>query len=322
MKYLVFLEPLYNQHVVTDTPETYAEGESPPESDETRQNLRVEATVELPPGAEVQLTITYKPGGKAPVRSQVVNLTGGPETLVKHLRFDLEKLSPSSWLSDFIERIRSNKVFSRLSGYLSPMTLLVCAVVVYYLVRLIRLTDFPIFFFTDEAIHSIQAYDLVRNRFTATGGEILPTFFKNGSMYNLGTSVYVQVLPTLIGIRSAFTTRFISTTISLLAALGLGLSYGEIKNKHRGWLAILVLSMIPAWFYHSRTAFETVEAVSFYTVFLYGYLRYRNGNTRWIYASVIAAALAFYCYSPARVVMAAIILALFFSDAKFSGFQY
>ncbi len=317
MKYLVFLEPLYNQHVVTDTPETYAEGESPPESDETRQNLRVEATVELPPGAEVQLTITYKPGGKAPVRSQVVNLTGGPETLVKHLRFDLEKLSPSSWLSDFIERIRSNKVFSRLSGYLSPMTLLVCAVVVYYLVRLIRLTDFPIFFFTDEAIHSIQAYDLVRNRFTATGGEILPTFFKNGSMYNLGTSVYVQVLPALIGIRSAFTTRFISTTISLLAALGLGLSYGEIKNKRRGWLAILVLSMIPAWFYHSRTAFETVEAVSFYTVFLYGYLRYRNGNTRWIYASVIAAALAFYCYSPARVVMAVIILALFFSDLQY-----
>ncbi len=316
IRYLHLLEPLYNQHVVTETPDSYAEGEIRPESDETRQNLRVEATVELPPGAEVQLTITYKPGGKEPVRSQVVNLTGGPETSVKHLHFDLEKLSRFNRLSSLVERIKSSKVGSRLPA-LSPVIILICALVVYYLVRLIRLTDFPIFFFTDEAVHSMQAYDLVRNKFIATGGEILPTFFKNGTMYNLGTSVYLQILPALIGIRSVFVTRFISTTISLLAALGLGLSYGVIEKNRRGWLAVLVLSMIPAWFYHSRTAFETVEAVSFYTVFLYGYLRYRNGSTRWIYVSVIAAALAFYCYSPARVVMAAIVLVLLISDFKY-----
>ena len=316
IKYLRFLEPLYNQHVVTETPESYAEGEIRPESNETRQNLRVEATVELPPGAEVQLTITYKPGGKEPVRSQVVNLTGGPEASVKHLRFDLEKLTNSNRLSGLMEWVKSSKVVSRFASH-SPMIILVLAVVVYYLVRLIRLTDFPIFFFTDEAVHSMQAYDLVRLRFTATGGEFLPTFFKNGSMYNLGTSVYLQILPVLMGIRSPFVTRFVSTTISLLAALGLGLSYGVIKNNRRGWLAILILSMIPAWFYHSRTAFETVEAVSFYTVFLYGYLRYRNGSTRWIYVSVISAALAFYCYCPARVVMAAITVALLISDFKY-----
>lgn len=309
-------EPLYNQHVVTDTPESYAEGDTRPESAETRQNLRVEATVELPPGAEVQLTITYKPGKKEPARSQVVNLTGGLETSIKHIRFDLEKLTNSRGFTSILERFKSSKAGLLLTSK-STAAILICALIVYFLVRLIRLTDFPIFFFTDEAIHSMHAYDLVRLRFTATGGEFLPTFFKNGSMYNLGTSVYLQLLPALIGIRSAFITRFISTTISILAALGIGLSYGIIKNNRRGWLAILVLSMIPAWFYHSRTAFETVEAVSFYTVFLYGYLRYRNGSTRWIYASVIAAALAFYCYSPARVVMAAITVALLVSDFKY-----
>jgi hypothetical protein len=42
-----------------------------------------------------------------------------------------------------------------------------------------------------------------------------------------------------------------------------------------------------------RTAFETVEAVSFYTIFLLGYIRYRNGEFRWLYVSLVSAAMAF-----------------------------
>jgi hypothetical protein len=301
--------------VVTHTPD-YTEGDTRPESEETKQSLRVEATVELPPGAEVQLTITYKAGRNAPVRSQVVNLSGGGEKSSKRLRFDLDSLPRTDLLFAIQSWIRSLwGWFTSLS--IPPVYYLAGAILIYYIVRLIHLTDFPIFFFTDEAIHPIRAIDLVEASFASAGGEFLPTFFKNGGMYNLGTSVYLQILPALLGIRSAFVTRFISTTVTLLAAVSLGLSYGVIKNNRRGWIAVLVLSMIPAWFYHSRTAFETVEAVSFYSVFLYAYLRYRNGSFRWIYVSVAAAALAFYCYSPARVVMAAAAVAFLVSDFRF-----
>lgn len=309
-------EPLYNQHVVTHTPETNAEGETRPEPVETMQNLRVEATVEVPPGAEVQLTITYKPGGKSPVRSQIVNLTGGMETSRQHLRFDLEKLPVNDIRDRFMGWIKSLRDGVSVIS-IPPVYFLAFAVIMYYLVRLIRLADFPIFFFTDEAIHTMQAFDLMNAKFTGAGGEFLPTFFKNGTMYNLGTSVYLQLLPALLGIRSVFITRFVSTTVTLLAAISMGLSYGVIRNNKRGWLTVLVLSCIPAWFYHTRTAFETVEAVSFYAVFLYAYLRYRNGSFRWIYVSITAAALAFYCYSPARVVMAVIAVALLISDFRF-----
>jgi hypothetical protein len=281
-----------------------------------KQNLRVEATVVIPPGAEVQLTITYKPAGKKSTRSKVVALTGGSETSRKHLQFDLEKLPSSNLFSLLWMWLRTNwEKFSSLS--IPPVFFLAAAVTVYYLVRLIRLTDFPIFFFTDEAIHTIQAIDLVHRNFTGPGNEFLPTFFKNGSMYNLGTSVYLQVLPALTGDRSAFLTRFVSTTITLLAAISIGLSFDIIRTNKRGWLAVMALSIIPAWFYHSRTAFETVEAVTFFAVFLYAYLRYRSGNFRWVYVAVTAAALTFYCYSPARVVMAAFAVVLLVSDFPF-----
>jgi 4-amino-4-deoxy-L-arabinose transferase-like glycosyltransferase len=43
----------------------------------------------------------------------------------------------------------------------------------------------------------------------------------------------------------------------------------RVHSPRRGWLAVLILSIVPAWFYHSRTAFETVIAVSFYTLFFW-----------------------------------------------------
>lgn len=280
------------------------------EEDANPRHLRVKASVELPPGAEVQITIQYRPDAESPQRKQVVTLSGGSQTTRKEIQVDLEKIPAQIHLLDWIRKIIS----SISSQPASPALLLAAATLVYYLVRLIRLSDFPIFFFTDEAVHTILAADLVRDGFKGLGGELLPTFFKSGSTYNAGFPVYLQVIPVLLGIRSVFVTRFVSVTVTLLAALGTGIIFSEVHDKQRGWLAVLVLSIIPAWFYHTRTAFETVEAVSFYTIFLLGYLKYRNGKPRWLIISVLAAALAFYSYSPARVVMAVMGVFLLFSD--------
>ncbi len=72
--------------------------------------------------------------------------------------------------------------------------LFILALAIYLLTRLIRLPDFPIYFFTDEAIQTQQAADLMANGFRNAEGTLLPTYFENGGQCNLSLSVYVQVL--------------------------------------------------------------------------------------------------------------------------------
>ncbi|MDX1438243.1 MAG: hypothetical protein R3335_15650, partial [Anaerolineales bacterium] len=83
------------------------------------------------------------------------------------------------------------------------------------------------------------------------------------------------------------------------------------------WAGALVASIAPAWFLHSRTAFETVLAVSFYAAFLYLYLLYRCRSPRFLYVAVAMAALTFYTYSPAQIYVTLTCLALLVLDARY-----
>ena len=77
------------------------------------------------------------------------------------------------------------------------LLLLAGVLVVYLITRLTGLSQFPIFFFTDEAVQTVMASDLVRDQFRGEYAEFLPTYFNNGGQYNLSLSVYLQVIPTL-----------------------------------------------------------------------------------------------------------------------------
>lgn len=192
--------------------------------------------------------------------------------------------------------------------------LFAAALAVYLAIRLIGLAQFPIYFFTDEAIQTVAAADLIHNQFRGPEGEFLPTFFKNGGQYNLSLSVYLQVLPTLLFGKNVFVTRAVSVWVSLLAALGISLTLKNVFGSRSAWVGALLLAVTPVWFLHSRTAFETVLAVSFYAGFLYCYLLYRQGRPGYLYAAVVFAALTFYSYSPGQVVIALTAVLLFFSD--------
>src|SRR5690349_9952238 len=63
------------------------------------------------------------------------------------------------------------------------------AIAVYLLTRLIGLTQFPIYFFTDEAIQSMSMVDLIDHGFRDLSNVWLPTYFRNGDYYNLSLSV-------------------------------------------------------------------------------------------------------------------------------------
>lgn len=195
--------------------------------------------------------------------------------------------------------------------------LLGLALLVYLLTRLIGIEEYPIYFFTDEAVQTVLAADLVRDGFYSYDHELLPTFFLNSYQYNLGVSVYLQVIPYLLFGKAVWVTRGVSALVSLLAAVCAGLTLKNVFRSPYPWLATLFLSITPAWFLHSRTAFETSLAVSFYAAFLYFYLRYRTAGPRNLYPAVIMGALVFYTYSPARMVIGVSALFLLISDAPY-----
>lgn len=191
------------------------------------------------------------------------------------------------------------------------------AILVYLLTRLIGLSKFPIYFFTDEAIQSVAADDLVSLQWRDASGTLLPTYFENGSQYNLSLSVYWQILPNLLFEQSVFVTRGAAVCATLLAAIFLGLILRDFLHVKQWWLGTLILAATPAWFLHSRTAFETTLMASMYTAFLYFYLLYRQRNPKHLYAALIFGALTFYAYSPGQVVMAASGILLLFSDWRY-----
>ncbi len=195
--------------------------------------------------------------------------------------------------------------------------LFILALAIYLLTRLIRLPDFPIYFFTDEAIQTQQAADLMANGFRNAEGTLLPTYFENGGQCNLSLSVYVQVLPTLLLGKSVWVTRGVAALLTLVAAISLGLTLKHVFHSRVWWLGPLLLAAVPAWFLHSRTAFETALMVSMYAAFLYFYLLYRTERLWALYPALVFGALAFYAYSPGQVIVVVTGLMLLIADGRY-----
>lgn len=267
------------------------------------RSSRVRLRIEALPGMRVAVDLeVYSPAGQLLAKREVQIgrgggiLTGWPRLF--------------SWVKHPLRTIASAPA-GRLAGWLLWVSL-----GIYLVTRLVGLPAFPIYFFTDEAVQTVLAADLLRDNWSVSG-ELLPAFFQNGSQYNLGASVYLQVLPYFFFGKSIWVTRGTAVLATLLAAVSVGL---VLKNRFKTanpWLGVLFLSITPAWFLHSRTAFETSLAVTFFAVFLYFYLNYRAGSPHHLYGAVAAAAAAFYSYSPARVVVLAVGLLLFFSDIRY-----
>ena len=194
-----------------------------------------------------------------------------------------------------------------------PTWLFFGALVVYLATRLIGLDRFPIYFFTDEANQTLSIATLVENNYRLDD-VLLPAYFPNGLYQNLGLSVYLQWLPYLLFGKSAVITRMTSVLVTLIAAISLGLVLREIYKLKHWWVGTLFLSITPAWFLHSRTAFETAEFVAFYSGALCAYLFYRYRSPRHLFIALFLAACSFYTYSPAQLIVPVIVIALTISD--------
>lgn len=201
--------------------------------------------------------------------------------------------------------------------YSLEATLFGGCLILYLVTHLIGLSSFPIYFFGDEAIQTVAAADLLHNHLLDEERTLLPTYFKNGPFYNLSVSVYLQMLPYLIFGKSIFVTRATSVLVSVLAVVAVALILKDIYKLPYWWAGAALLSIAPAWFLHSRTAFETVLFVAFYAVFLYTYLLYRYKSTNYLTYAILSAALAFYSYNPGQLVVVLTGILLLLSDARY-----
>lgn len=267
-------------------------------------SLHLRVGLDVPPGAEVRFSITDTNDNST--QHFVVVEQGEPHQQAKPKRI---------WGVTLKQYLR--KLVQRLTPYSLGLWLLAAGLIIYLSVRLVGLVNFPIYFFTDEAIQTMSAVDLLKNNLHSPDGALLPTFFKNGPYYNLGLSVYLQLVPYLLFGKSVFVTRAVSVIFTLIAAISICLSLRDFYKVKYWWAGVLVLSLAPSWFLHSRTAFETVIFTSCYAGFLFSYLMYRCRSPRYLYLALVMAGLAFYSYSPGQLVIATTGIALLFLDMRY-----
>lgn len=191
------------------------------------------------------------------------------------------------------------------------------AIGVYLGVRFVGLSAYPIAFLGDEAVQVVDAARLVENGFRDEYGDLLPTYLRNGPYLNLGVSVYLQVVPYWLFGFSEAVARGVTVVVTLSGAVALSLLLRDVFRVRLWWTGVLLLSMAPAWFLHSRTALEAPIGCSFYAWFIALYLRFRVSETpRALYGAVAFGGLTFYSYSPLKVVVVVTTLLLLLSDAR------
>jgi len=275
-------------------------------SEDSDQHSRVDLRFNLPPGSSLEIVVETRAPDGSLLEQRSMRLANPP-------------LPAGGVFSGWRERGRALiQPLARMRLLASWQTwLFAVALLLYLLTRLWALDEFPIYFFTDEAVQTVRAADLVRDQFRGYSKEFLPTFFPNGNQYNLSVSVYLQVIPYLLFGYSVWVTRGVAALMTLLAAWAVWRVLRDIYESPYAWVGVLLLAATPAWFLHSRTAFETALASSFFAAFLLFYMLYRCKSPRYLYAAVALGALAFYTYSPMQMIMLVTALLLLLVDVRY-----
>ena len=304
---------------VEDPAESEFQPDDTRQSEETPQIDLADLTVRLSEGARLRITFeavegSARIGSESQSTPAFTVRPDQPLTVLAEQAAPSEVDLPTATAPAAEWQIELRQRLTRLTW---PETLFGLALLIYFAVRLIGLTDYPIYFFSDEAVQTQLAADFLRDNFRNEQDTLLPTYFKNGYNFNLSLSVYAQVVPYILFGKSVFVTRAVSVLLSGLAAVAVSLTLRNIFKVPYWWAAGLLLSIAPAWFLHSRTAFETVLATAFYAAFIYYYLLYRQRSPRYLNTALIFGALTFYAYSPAQAIIVLTGLLLLITDLRY-----
>lgn len=307
----------------TDPPETALA--AAPETYAANPAARIQVRAELPEGLSLRITVqSLPPLGEAPglalmpppaSPAQPMPPSGRAFRSPAGPRLDLARVGAG--LGAGLGAAR--QTLAGLQEQQLAWGLFLLGLGVYAITRLWGLDRFPIYFFGDETINVLYAEQLLTNGLRDGLGRLLPLYWEaDGLRWTPLLSVYVHLVSLSLFGKSLFITRATSALVSLMGTAAVGLLLKEVFKLRYWWVGALLLGLTPAWFLHSRTAFETVMMSSFYACFLLCYLLYRTReNLRYLYAALVFGAMAFYTYSNGQSLVAASAAGLLVSDGRF-----
>jgi len=179
------------------------------------------------------------------------------------------------------------------------------------LVHLIALESTPPGLFVDEASFGYNAYSILRTG-ADEGGVRMPLYFRAFGEYKSPLFVYALVpLVAILG-PTSLSVRMGSTLFSLAAALFVALSVREgTMRRGLACLAFVLTTVVPWLFTPSRAGSESVVLACMIAAAWWAWLvALRTHRSLAFVASWSAWALAFYSYSPGRLVAPVLALTL------------
>jgi hypothetical protein len=206
---------------------------------------------------------------------------------------------------------RSNSAFEHLMFFLGMSVASFCL--------LWQISEFPIFFFCDEATMGVIARAWTSNSWRDSTGTLFPMYHQVAPMRwipMLGS--YISALSSEIFGLSVVVARSTNAVFTLLGMIATSLIAKQILSLRHWWLVPVAFPNIASWFLHGRTAFYNLPTASFLALFILFYLHYRSRNKPLdIYIAVIAAACCFYTYSSSQVVVPLIAIAVLLVDFRY-----
>jgi hypothetical protein len=168
-----------------------------------------------------------------------------------------------------------------------------------YIVYLsIGITEFPPYFFCDEAIQGAEAFSLI-SRGVDRHGAPWPVFIKGHGEYHLSATVYLQIPFILLFGLNEFAVRLCTAVSTAIAPASVFLLLRSLGHR-MCWLSFPIFALAPFWFMHARTGFEVMTACSFYVAFVSFYIMHIDKGWRYLVVAATCATFSFYSYLPAR----------------------
>lgn len=172
--------------------------------------------------------------------------------------------------------------------------LFILSLVIYLVTRIIKIEDFPPYFFCDEAMHGVKAEELAKNNLRDSKNQIFPLTINSTGYHNLGLFTQLNIPGIIMFGKKIWVVRITSVILSLFTCIFIALILRDIFKINFYWLSVLYISLLPLMFVFSRTGYEISTYLSFYAGCIYYYLLYRKRDVFFIYPAVLCAILAIY----------------------------
>ena len=188
---------------------------------------------------------------------------------------------------------------------------------IYLFSRIVKIEDFPIYFFNDEASQGVKAEELLNNHFKDKENNFIPMTISSTGYHQLGLVVHFNIPGVFLFGKKIWVERTTSALLALIGCVYIALIAKNVFKIKFYWAAVLFLAFSPIFFLFSRTGFEAAVYTSFFAGFIYYYLRYRTEGKYYIFISIIFALLAFYTSAIIWPILISMIIFIFLLDLSY-----